>query len=283
MSKDPHWLTAYSSNTYSQAGEDGVIRQILSLLPATDRWCVEFGAWDGVHLSNVRRLILEENYHAVLVEANVSKFRSLVQTYAGNENVQPVNAFVSFDPDNGLDRILASHRIPKDFDFLSIDIDGNDYHVWGAIEEYRPKIVCIEFNPTIPSEVDFVQARDPRTMQGASLLALDRLARAKQYELVCALPFNAFFTDRKYFERFEIEDNRPEVMRRDLSAVTWLFSGYDGTVHLAGAMRMPWHALSMVERRAQMLPRLLRAYPDNYSLFQRGLFRLLKILGVLRT
>jgi hypothetical protein len=36
------------------------------------------------------------------------------------------------------------------FDFLSIDIDGNDYHAWHAIKNYQPKILMIEFNPTIP-------------------------------------------------------------------------------------------------------------------------------------
>lgn len=281
MNKESQWLLDYSSDTYSQSGEDGVIDKILSLLPETDGWCVEFGAWDGIHLSNVRKLILEERYRAILIEGDEKKFRSLRRNYADNNKVQTANAFVGFDADNGLDRILSSYSIPKSFDFLSIDIDGNDYHVWQAVNEYRPKVVCVEFNPTIPSEVHFVQTPDPSTNQGCSLLALDQLARAKGYELVCVLPWNAFFVDKKYFAKFEIADNKPQVMRKDHSNITWLFFGYDGTVHLSGAKRNPFHGISIDERKVQILPRILRTQTDYYTRFQKILFRLLKALGLL--
>ena len=127
INKKPHWLLGHSSNTYSQTGEDGIIAKILSLLPETDRWCVEFGAWDGIHLSNVRKLILESQYNAVMIEGDASKFQLLKNNYCDNENVRVVNAFVGFERRNSLDKILSSYEIPKDFDFLSIDIDGNDY------------------------------------------------------------------------------------------------------------------------------------------------------------
>ena len=71
------WLLEHSRNVHSQCGEDGVLQEILRLLPDRDQWCVEFGAWDGKHLSNTCRLIEEEHYHAVLIEGNPVKFRSL--------------------------------------------------------------------------------------------------------------------------------------------------------------------------------------------------------------
>ncbi len=49
--KPSNWLLDYGKNVYSQTGEDGVIEKILDILPDRDSWCVEFGAWDGVHLS----------------------------------------------------------------------------------------------------------------------------------------------------------------------------------------------------------------------------------------
>jgi hypothetical protein len=281
MSKEPQWLLEYASDTYSQGGEDGIIAKILSLLPETDGWCVEFGAWDGIHLSNVRKLILEKRYRAVLIEGDKKKSQALRKNYAENSGVETVNAFVGFDSDTGLDRILSSYSIPKSFDFLSIDIDGNDYHVWEAVKVYRPKAVCVEFNPTIPSEVHFVQAPDPRINQGCSLLALDQLARAKGYQLVCVLPWNAFFVDEKYFAKFEIADNRPQVMRKDLSVITWLFLGYDGSVHLAGAKYNPFHGISMDERKMQILPGVLRSQNDHYTRLHKLLFRLLKTLRLI--
>ena len=40
--------------------------------------------------------------------------------------------------------------MPKDFDFLVIDIDSNDYYVWRAIQSFRPKVVMIECNRSFP-------------------------------------------------------------------------------------------------------------------------------------
>jgi len=278
----PQWLLDHAADKYSQKGEDGVIAHILSLLPKSDGWCVEFGAWDGIHLSNVRSLILDKGFHAVLIEGDEKKYQALKRNYAQNPQVHPVHAFVGFQPETGLDRILSNTEIPEDFDFLSIDIDGNDYHVWDAVRRFQPKVVCVEFNPTIPTEVDFVQPADPKVQQGSSLVALDRLARSKGYELVCVMPWNAFFVDRKYFSLFHIADNRPQIMRTDVSSVTWLFSGFDGSVHLAGAKRIPWHGVAMDERRHQALPRVLRTFPGNYGPLEKRLLSALKRLGVLR-
>lgn len=278
---NPAWLLDFAKNTYSQKGEDGVIAKVLSMLPERDHWCVEFGAWDGRYLSNVRRLIEQEDYSAVFIEGNPEKFKELEANYAGQPKVRNVNTFVGFTAQDGLDTILAKHPIPKNFDFLSIDIDGNDLHVWKALREYRPKVVCIEFNPTIPTEVNWVQPADPKLNQGASLKALSDLARSKGYELVCVLSYNAIFVDRQYFAAFGIADNRPETLRRDLSFVTWLFVGFDGSVHLEGAKRLQWHGLRLREEKFQALPKILRSYPLDYCAGKKFLFRVLARLGVI--
>lgn len=272
---NPAWLLDYAKNTYSQRGEDGVIAKVLALLPARDRWCVEFGAWDGRYLSNVRRLIEQEDYSAIFIEGNAEKFKELEANYHGQSRVRNVNAYVGFGDQDGLDAILARHPIPDEFDFLSIDIDGNDFHVWKALSNYRPKVVCIEFNPTIPNEVSFVQQASPSVNQGSSLLALNDLAQSKGYELVCALSYNAIFVARPYFARFGISDNSPSTLRKDLSFITWLFVGYDGSIHIDGARRLQWHGLKLREERMQALPRFLRSYPLDYSRGKKMLFRIL--------
>jgi hypothetical protein len=55
-------LEEHRADIYSQFGEDGMIRKALELLPDVPRWCVEFGAWDGRHLSNTHRLMVEEGW-----------------------------------------------------------------------------------------------------------------------------------------------------------------------------------------------------------------------------
>src|SRR5258706_10047275 len=156
----------------TRQGMAAALDKMLSMLPVRDQWCVEFGAWDGLLASNTRELIVGQGYSAVLIEADRSKFRELQENYADRRDVTTVNAFVGFTERDGLDAILARTDIPRDFDFLSIDIDGNDYHVWLAVTQYRPKVVCIEFNTTIPPEVSFVQAAAPAVAQGSSLTAL---------------------------------------------------------------------------------------------------------------
>lgn len=50
-------LLDYMWNKYSQAGQDGIIKHIFKTLNIQSGHFVEFGAWDGIYLSNYRKLI----------------------------------------------------------------------------------------------------------------------------------------------------------------------------------------------------------------------------------
>jgi len=269
MTKPNRWLNKFAKDITSQYGEDGIIEKVLEVIGDNNKWCVEFGVWDGKHYSNTFNLIKNKDYSAVLIEGDARKFRDLLKTYEGNRKVIPINVFVGFEKEDGLDALLKTTGIPIDFDLLSIDIDGNDYHVWEAVQCYRPKIAVIEHNPTIPSVVEFVQARDMRISQGSSLLSIDKLAKLKGYELVATTRTNAIFVDSKYFGLFGIKDNSPEVMRTDESGITYIFNGYDGTVFIRGRGKLGWHGISYKESRMQQLPKWLREYPDNYGRLKR--------------
>jgi hypothetical protein len=232
--KSPTWLLAFRRDRYSQTGEDGVVAKILEQLPETDHWCVEFGAWDGRWLSNTRRLVEEDGYSAVLIEGNAKRFADLRARYEDSASVTPVHAYVGWGYSDGLDSILGGLPVPADFDFLSIDIDGNDYHVWKAVTNYRPKVVCIEFNPTIPTPVEFIQPADRDTTIGSSLRSLLELGKEKGYEAVAVLDFNIMFVERKYFPGFEIGDNSAETMRASSESVA-LARPCDARVKASGA------------------------------------------------
>lgn len=272
MPKSSTWLLDFRRNVYSQGGEDGIIEKILSLLLSTDRWCVEFGAWDGEHLSNTRNLIERYGYKAVLIEGDKGKFRELAGKYHGYAAVIPLNRFVGFEKEDNLDSIISATPIPQDFDFLSIDIDGNDYYIWKTMMIYQPKVLCIEYNPTIPNGVEFVQIPDHSINQGSSLDALVRLGKEKRYELVSVTEHNAFFVLAEYYPLFEIENNTPCVLRTQQQWITYIFSGYDGTVFLRGNQTLPWHGIRMRESKVQHLPGYLRKYPDTYTPWQRRAF-----------
>lgn len=274
-------LLDYSRNKHSQFGEDGIIEKILATLGTRDRWCVEFGAWDGVHLSNTRNLIETAGYRAVLIEGDAARHSDLARGAASDPGITAIHALVGWTGPNRLDALLAPNALPKDFDLLSIDIDGNDYHVWAALEDYTPKVVCIEFNPSIPVGVEFIQPADPTIQQGTSLAALIRLGRTKGYELVAATSTNGLFVRRADLPAFGLADNSESALREDLSGVTQVFCGYDGSIHFHGCGKLPWHGLSY-RGRVRPVPRIFRRYPPGpeglraslFSIYKKVLFRL---------
>lgn len=252
--RQDNWLQAHARNNTSQYGEDGIIEKVLEIIGDCDNWCVEFGSWDGKKASNTYTLITEKDYSAVLIEYSAKRFRDLQKTFEGNNKVISLNKYVGCGSEDNLDKILAETPIPRNFDLLSIDVDGNDYHIWDAAVKYKPKCVVIEFNPTISHEVEFVQEKDPAVTQGCSLLSLTKLARSKGYELAATTKGNAIYVDEKYFDKFGIEDNSVEKMWTDHPFISHIFCGYDGRIFIRGYGKSPWHGFLFDEKKLQILP-----------------------------
>lgn len=274
--KNSNWLSDCSEGNAAVYGEIAIITKILDLLGKDNLtgWCVEFGAGNGTSASNSRPLIEERNYSAVLIEPMEHRFKILEKLYEENATVHTLKEFVAFKGEKTLDNLLTATDIPVNFDMLSIDIDGNDYHVWKAIKKYEPKVVCIEFNQTVPPVIEFVQEANVNINQGSGLLSLYNLGKAKGYELVCVSAYNAFFVLEEYYPLFEIENNEPLVMHSAPELITYLFVGYDGEIILSGNTKMPWHSMDIDSNKLQQLPKLARKFPPNYNIFERFVFRL---------
>jgi hypothetical protein len=183
-----------------------------------------------VHLSNTCNLIRNDGWRGVQIEGNATKLEALKENFAGNPNVLQIHTLVGFRRGHdALDDVLARSDFPKDFDLLSIDIDGNDWHVWESVETYRPRVVVIEYNPTIPNDVVFIQDRDMSVNEGCSLAALIQLGKKKRYELVAVTACNAIFVTAEEFSKVGIEDNSVDAMR--VSPPGGIFFGYNGTIY----------------------------------------------------
>lgn len=267
-------LKDYACNVYSQKGEDGIIEQVLKIIDEIDFWCVEFGAWDAQYMSNTFNLIKSKNYSAILIEADKNKYVDLVKNTKIYPNVSPINAYVGWEGEKKLDAILKKTNIPFNFDILSIDVDGNDYHIWNALDEYRPKIVIIEFNQTIPEHIEFIQKADETINCGSSIRALYNLGKKKKYELICTTDFNAIFVDQKYFELFQIENNDPSKLIIDKKYYTFLYQGFNGQIYIEGCKKMIWHNIPIKESKFQQLPTLFRSYRSNFGLLKKILFKI---------
>jgi hypothetical protein len=278
LQEQSRWLSRHAANLTSQCGEDGIIAKALSLLPDRTSWCVEFGAWDGKFASNTYDLIVSQNYRAVLIEASPARFRDLERMHGASGRHALINASVGFSKSDSLDVLLSRCDVPNDFDLLSIDIDGNDYYAWEAVEKYRPKLVIIEFNPTFANPMLFVQKQQAGCGQGASPASLVELAKRKGYELIASTYLNLLFVTSEHYAAFGIADNSLALMRDD-SGVPRIFVGYDGHVFLAhgersGFISLPWHGLRLKEPDVQVLPKRLQKYPDEYTPAERRGFRL---------
>lgn len=287
MNPNPH-LNRYASNKYSQFGEDGIIEHIYSVLKEdlnVSPWVIEFGAWDGQHLSTSRNLIESFDFSAVLIEANGSRFQRLNALYRGSTNVFTINSLVTWDGSRALDELLKSTPCVKNPDFLIIDIDGNDYHVWKSVQTYRPSCVIIECNPTFPLHIEFVQSSDLSVNKGSSLLSLYLLGQSKGYDLVCVNEVNLFFVDKALSHNFELVNQSlfSDAEFHLRKYVTYLSLGYDGEVMLNGSKRLIWHdSLEFGNADFQVLPKVLISFAGNYTFLQRALYRLWKLLRLLR-
>jgi hypothetical protein len=258
-------LLDYRFDVTSSAGEDGIIAKIFEVISEESRWCVELGALNGTHDSNVWNLIRNKHWSGVLIEADRTYFEKLQAEYAGDSGAVCVNEFVSFQGAQSLDAIFAHTQISKTFDLFVLDVDGNEYHLWDSLKEYRPRVMVVEFNPTIPNDVAFVQPRDMSVYQGSSLYSLTELARQKGYELVAANEVNAFFVLKELFPHFGIADNSLDALHTDHSYETKLFQLYDGTLKIAGYKQLMWHKLPIDEEELQVLPKGKRIYPAMIS------------------
>ena len=222
-------LDSFRNNIYSQNGEDGVIAEIIKrmgLEPKEGFWCVEFGAWDGVHLSNTFALVESCSAMAVYIEGDRKKYELLSQTAKKFPSITPVEALVvgSLQTSDGLpnssfgnveiatlDQILARTSCPKDYDLLSIDIDSNDLEVWEAHREYRPKIVVIEINSSLAPGVFQRHGRD---RLGNSFSSTLEVARSKGYSAACHTG-NLIFVRDDLVHFLEMEESyikRPESL-----------------------------------------------------------------------
>lgn len=171
-------LYKYKKDFYSQNGEDGILQEIFKRLKINKGWFVEFGAWDGIHLSNTFNL-LKKGWKGIDIEGDPERYRDLVELSKRFPKLHILERFIKTKGEDSLDNILSLYPLDKNFDLLSIDIDSNDYGIWDSLENYKPKVVIVEVNSRMNSGVIHV------SKQGSSFTSMVSLGKLKGYHLVC--------------------------------------------------------------------------------------------------
>lgn len=213
-------LKQYERNITSQFGEDGVIEEIFTRIGTKNKIAVDIGANDGKYLSNTYSLG-QQGWRRVLIECNPE----LVGEYFQND--LPVLELCT-DIDSSLDRC----NMPSDYDLLSLDIDGDDFYLWQDHKRYKPRVVVIEYNQTVPPHISIVQQRGGSF--GASLMAICKMANEKGYRLIHTTTTNAIFIIRQEADNFrKFED--ADISGLYLSDwVSYIVTGYNGKQYRIG-------------------------------------------------
>lgn len=196
-------LLHYSHSRYSQSGEDGIISEICRRLGIKTGWFVEFGAWDGKHLSNTYNLLAHHDWQGVDIEGSAERYQNLLRTQAAFPGrLHTLCTLVDVAGENALDNLLARTPVPLDYDLLSIDVDSIDWQIWNSVVKYQPKIVVIECNNLLrPGKL---QLHDPPRHIGASFSSLVELGAKKGYQLVCHTG-NCFFVRKELVPALQLD------------------------------------------------------------------------------
>lgn len=220
----------YRYSVYSQSEEDGVISHIFQVIGFKSHYAVEFGAWNGVYLSNIRNLILEHDINALFIEGDADRAKEGMQNYMDFPKVTFVTEYVGINKYRRLDDILYSNNVPQDIDILSIDIDGWDYWVWDSLKNYRPRVIIIEFNSSMDRDWVVISPSDEKNRTGSSARALVELGIRKGYELLDIVGCNLIFCIKEEFHKLGNYDNSLEALWLNAGAQS-LFSTYNGDVY----------------------------------------------------
>lgn len=181
-------INSFELRVYSQNGEDGIIKIIFHKIGTTNKYFVELGTENGKECNSA--LLLEKGWTGLQIDSKKTRNKFVKREFVTAENVE---------------KVLKKYDVPKNFDLLSIDIDGNDYWVWKELKIFYPRVVVIEYNASIPPNESKVVPYNPRfkwdgtNYFGASLLALTKLSQKKGYQLIgCdSTGTNAFFVKRE--------------------------------------------------------------------------------------
>lgn len=229
--RDEKSLIPYGGKVYSQSDDDGIIREIFSRIGVTNKKFVEFGIGDG--LENNTCALLFSDWNGLWIEASTTSVKAInknLKKIIKGGKLKVIKSFVTKDNINA----LISGAIDDDeIDLLSVDIDGNDFHVLNAITCVKPRVIVIEYNAKFLPPILFCMDYDENHVWkkddcfGASLKFLEK--NIAGYNLVgCNITgSNAFFVRDdlvadKFFGPFTAE-NHYEPARYFLSEYS---SGY---------------------------------------------------------
>lgn len=152
---------------------------------------IEFGV-ENYTESNTRFLMMNKNWSGLVMDGSKENMDFVKSDLISRRfNLKSESIFINVE---NINKIIHANGIEGEIGLLSIDIDGNDYWVWKAINKVDPVIVVVEFNSLLGSENPYTVPYDPNfygtqyhysnLIYGSSLLSLCDLAEEKWYSFI---------------------------------------------------------------------------------------------------
>ncbi len=187
-------------NVFTKDGEDGILLYLINMIGSIDKTFIDIGSNDCLN-SNCANLAFHHNWKGLFIDGDVASLNrgKYIYTKFFKEEVNKFSFIQAIVKPDNVNKLLKD--INTEVDLLAMDLDGNDYHIWKALEVINPRIILVEvqiekgntdFIPEYSNSFELYEDDNPK---GASPLSMTKLANAKEYELVAANKggYNLFF------------------------------------------------------------------------------------------
>lgn len=254
-------LRSFGHNVYSQRGEDGMLERLLLDIGVKYKKCGEFGAWDGLFLSNTARLWKDQRWESIQVEGDAGRAELLRKNVEGYDVV--VKECLIYP--NNVDKVFS---LLGPLDVLSIDVDGMDYEIFEAMT-ITPRIIIIEYNQSVPPHLDIRQMQEtgkPVRNFSASALAMKRLAESKGYQVAGRSETNLFLVHKSAGDPSHYYETEWEKLF-SWDEYTYLIGDMVGNVTFVGRGPYWGYCTDPIEYplRTEGEDQIWRKYPEFYG------------------
>lgn len=188
---------------FSQFEEDGKLLYIFSILGMNNKTFIEIGSDDGVN-SNSANLYFNFGWYGLFIDGSRSSIKRGQRFFAKYPHpwFYPPRFVCAQVTRENVNELIENAGFVGEIGLLSVDIDGNDYWIWDALEVVQPQVVIIETHVefgfediVVPYDSNYFYPGKHPDYHGASPVAMTNLARKKGYRLVGAndMGFNLIF------------------------------------------------------------------------------------------
>jgi hypothetical protein len=203
---NPIFLEKYGLKVFSQFDEDGIIEEIFRRIGEKSKTFVEFGVQDGLESNS--HFLLHKGWTGLWLEGSKKHCKQIQKLFAKPISKRQLTVQNYFITAENIDEIIHTYistlrhsDFAEELDLLSIDVDGNDYWIWKAIECVKPRVIVIEYNSKFPPNFEWIMQYNAKHLWekddniGASLKSFELLGKQKGYNLVgtSVAGSNAFF------------------------------------------------------------------------------------------